>query len=41
MGSRMNGEIYIDKYTQLGIKLLTTEKLLESTGNSVQCSVVT
>ena len=37
----MNWEIRTDIYTLLGIKQITNENLLYSTGSSTQCSVVT
>ena len=37
----MNLENEIDIYTLLSMKQITTQKLLYSTGNSTQCSVVT
>ena len=42
-GDGMNWEIGIDIYTLLvlGIKEITNENLLYSTGNSTQCSMVT
>ena len=36
----MNWENGIDTYTLLGIKQITNENLLYTTGNSAQCSVV-
>ena len=36
----MNWEIAADSYTLLYIKLITYENLLDSIGNSTQCSVV-
>ena len=40
-GSGMNWEIGIDAYTLLWIRQVTNENLLDSTGNSTQCSVLT
>ena len=37
----MNQEIGIDTYALLCIKQITNENLLYSTGNFIQCSVVT
>ena len=36
----LNWEMGIDGYTLLGIKQITRESLLHSTGNSTQCSVM-
>ena len=40
-GYTMNWETGLDTHTLLGIKQITTENLLYSTGNSTQCYVVT
>ena len=40
-GGEMNWEIGIDAYTLLWIRQVTNENLMDSTGNSTQCSVLT